>query len=508
MNFKTLTDLIHRRTGLEVPDAAPYFEQMTVQRLQELGCQDINDYVALLRARGVDDPEWAIAIQNATNRLTHFLRDEEQLAAAISLATAARALHGQAPVRIWSAGCSTGEEPYTLAILALEVGLEATVLGTDINPLVLRVAKHGVFSEWALRRVPGDIRSRHFKLVQPGTYEIRRHVAERVSFTTNNLVKDEPPTNLYGNHWHLILCRNVLIYYKEETIRTVVSRFSRALAPHGFLALGASETLAQRQLPLRPYLAFGRVVYGRSEDREPSLSVLPEVQDLTDRGRRRSSRPAKDPAPASETKTPATAAQLGGRQPLRSNAAPRDDESAEIPELPASYLQIQDSLLRCLEENRSDAVLEALKEVVRSNPDDIHARLSLGHVLLREHDFEEARTQYEAAIALDDVVAEGHFFLGLLNRKARQPEQAMTSLRRAVFLEPEFWLASYLLGITAKRLGEKALSNSEMRRTRDLLTSSRGTLPLITHPLFHSSFLEDADEVLQAALEALREGEI
>lgn len=490
MNFEPLVDLIRLRTGVEVPSPAPQFEQAVGQRLLELKCPSVAEYVSLLTTKGLAEHEWSVAINFATNRLTHFMRDEEQIEAAMALAVHARQLHNATPVRIWSAGCSTGEEPYSLVILALEAGLEVQVVATDVNPLVIDSARRGRFAAWTLRRVPEGLRQRYFDEVTPNTFKVKREVAERVLFRVNNLVTDTTP-ELAGEHqWHMVICRNVLIYYCEETIARILLKMSRAIEPCGFLVLGASETVAQRRLPLTPCLAFGRIVYGSPTSGTSSvrLQKLPSVNDLSERGSRSNvpeslRSPGRVPAP-----------NVAHAEPI--------DESAHA-ELPESYLQIQDALLQCLENNRTSAVLEALQGVVDSNPDDIHARLSLGHMHLREHRFDEARLHYEAALSLDDCVAEPHFFLGLLYKKLRQPDKAIDALRRTVFLEPTFWAATYLLATTAQRHGQLELSRLEFQRTADLLESSRGSLPLLTHPLFHTQFLEPAAEVLRSAREAL-----
>ncbi|MEN9581918.1 MAG: hypothetical protein RJA70_4927 [Pseudomonadota bacterium] len=484
-HFQSLVTLIHQRTGIEVPSPSPQFEQGVRQRLKDLGT-DLEAYVETLKAREISSDEWLLAVQNATNRLTHFMRDDEQLHSAIRLAVDAQKTHGAKPVQVWSAGCATGEEPYTLAILGMEAGLDIEVLGTDVNKLALDVAKRGLFAAWALRRVTPELRRRYFDETDTGTFQVRKAVQDRVQFEHNNLVLTPAPFGRNGASWHAIICRNVLIYYKDQTIEKILLKMSANLAPCGFLVLGASETVAQRRLPLRPCLAYGRIVYGALADHPAGLRTLRSVQDLSDKG-------SRSIMPAS----------------LRAMSAPppqmvlRPSDSGEMAHaaLPESYLQIQEVLLQCLETDHAHAALEALSSVVRSSPRDICARLSLGHMYLREHRFLEAQAQYEAALECDDSVAEAHFFLGLVLRKTRQTEAAVASFRRAVFLEPGFWSATFLLGTTARRVGHVELARSEYRRTLDLLDSAAAPIQLVTHPLFHAQFL-DPVEVVRAACEA------
>ncbi len=200
---------------------------------------------AALARRVVDRDQVAIAalVEHAAVLETAFWRHPEQL---VALARVASSRPG--PVRIWSAGCATGEEPYSVAIALLEAGRRAggdTILATDVSARGLEAARAATYGARALRRLPPGIADRW---LEPGT---RRRVAPEpralVGFERHNLVRDPPPATA---PFDAVLCRNVLIYFTPETAASVLYRLVAALVPGGLLVLGPVELPLARGLEL------------------------------------------------------------------------------------------------------------------------------------------------------------------------------------------------------------------------------------------------------------------
>lgn len=190
----------------------------------------------VLARRVVDRDPAAIAtlVEHAAVLETAFWRHPEQLEA---VASAVSARPG--PVRIWSAGCATGEEPYSVAIALLEAGRHDAgdrILATDVSMRALDAARAATYADRALRRLPFDVAERW---LLPGK---RRRVAPGaralVAFQQHNLVRDPPPA---GAPFDVVLCRNVLIYFEPETAAAVLDRLVGALVPGGLLVLGPVE---------------------------------------------------------------------------------------------------------------------------------------------------------------------------------------------------------------------------------------------------------------------------
>jgi chemotaxis protein methyltransferase CheR len=148
-------------------------------------------------------------------------------------------------IRIWSAGCSSGEEPYSIAMLLAESGYydraAFEIFASDINQQVLAKARRGHYRESAFRATDGPLRDKYFNRNEDGSWHIHDDIRNRVSFGRLNLY-DEPRVSLLG-HLDVIFCRNVIIYFDDQSKKVVVSNFFNRLTDNGYLLLGHSESL-------------------------------------------------------------------------------------------------------------------------------------------------------------------------------------------------------------------------------------------------------------------------
>jgi chemotaxis protein methyltransferase CheR len=475
---------VRERTGLEVPKPSPQFDMAVKERMRRLGHASEADYVNFLRGLRSDAEEWLQIIDAGTNRLTHFFRDDEQLQISCDLLQEMAVMKGGRPLQVWSAGCSTGEEPYSMVMLAHLQGVVVNVCGSDINELALAVARRGVYANWSLRDVPEPIRKQCFISADGGSYEVKGWVRDRTSFRQHNLIQDPVLPALFGSGWDLIICRNVTIYYSESVVASLLRRLEASLVETGVLILGASETVSGRDVALSPKMAAGRVVYTPSRSR----NCVPALTS-----------PPSEPVPAS----------VAPESIPHSIECPSERYSKTLPpEAPAlaSYAQIREQLVEAMTSGNVSECLVMLQEVVEKHAHDVLANLTLGHLHLMLNDYEHALRRYEAVVKIEPTLPEAHYFVGLTLRKQRKYAEALPAFRRAVFLEPTFWCASYQLGAMALRVGKRALQVQEWRRTLDLLTTGEGTLPLISHPCFCNAFLVPASEVIAMCQTALHRG--
>jgi len=246
-DLRRLADLLHERGGLVLRDGQLGGLEAALRRLDpDLGPAD------LLGAR---DVAWRTAtidalIDATTVKETFFLRHLDELAdvdwPALSAGAAAQ---GRRAVRVWSAGCATGEEAYTLALLAAEAGdVAVDVLGTDIAPSALTHARRGVYGARSLRLLGEDRRARWIEPHDRGG--VVGHALRRpVRFAVHNLVADPTPPTGEGP-FDLVVCRNVLIYFDAATVARTIARLRSAVTPTGTLVVGTADRLSE--LPARP----------------------------------------------------------------------------------------------------------------------------------------------------------------------------------------------------------------------------------------------------------------
>lgn len=245
-DYRLLRDLVNERLGVYYgPDSRTSLERRLRERLAVRGLTSFGDYYQLLKFGNAPD-EWDEAAELLTTHETYFFREEYQLRAFRDELLPRFASENKARRRLhlWSAGCSTGEEAYTIAILVLESGLfdgwEVRVYGSDVSRQCIAAARRGVYSPASFRATPEDLQKRWFKPTEGGL-GVSDRVRALCHFGQMNLLDDER-TQLIGRV-DAVFCRNVLIYFDAPTRRRVIDMFHARLAPGGVLLLGHSESL-------------------------------------------------------------------------------------------------------------------------------------------------------------------------------------------------------------------------------------------------------------------------
>ncbi|ORJ63344.1 CheR family methyltransferase [Geothermobacter hydrogeniphilus] len=247
--FRLLRDYVYQYCGLHFSEESKYIlEKRLARRLQHHRLKSFKDYYYLLRYNSSKDQELTELINLLTTNETYFFREDFQLKSfteeIIPEICRRKEQEGNRRLRIWSAGCSTGEEPYTIAMLLLEKpelrDWQIDIIGTDISQQVLKVARRGLYGENSFRSTEESYRRKYFRS-QDGKWLIDDRVKKLVTISHLNLF-DAPRVSLLGK-MDVIFCRNVIIYFDLAAKRRVIETFHRRLQPQGFLLLGHSESL-------------------------------------------------------------------------------------------------------------------------------------------------------------------------------------------------------------------------------------------------------------------------
>jgi len=258
--FLRIRDFVYARSGIYIQESKKYLVENRLQRrIRELHISGFEEYIDLVeRTAGAERNNLFNLI---TTRETSFFR-EPLLLDAFNRELLPRVLEKKrgAPVRIWSAGCSTGEEPYTLGMYLLERRGAASgvpILGSDISSDALASARRAVYGEYSLRNIPPGLRSKYFAPVEDGM-ALSPEVRRLVRFEEINLVDERRVRLVQG--MDVVFCRNVMIYFDEAVKRKVASLFWGALNPGGFLFVGrqgCGEVSLRRFRTCEPHLACG-----------------------------------------------------------------------------------------------------------------------------------------------------------------------------------------------------------------------------------------------------------
>jgi chemotaxis protein methyltransferase CheR len=248
--FRMFCELLKSHCGLHFgPDSRFLVEKRLLRRLQELEMGSFSAYHYHLGQDAHGPEELARVIDELTTNETYFFRELKQLDALIheivpEILARSRGSRSTRAVSIWSAGCSSGEEPYTITMMALEAGLEPgrdmRVYGSDISRAMLKKARRGVYRNASFRETPDALRDRYF-MEKDGLWRISDEVKRNVDLIHLNLL-DEDKLSLLGT-MDVVLCRNVIIYFDAVTKKRVIRTFHDTLRPGGYLLLGHSESL-------------------------------------------------------------------------------------------------------------------------------------------------------------------------------------------------------------------------------------------------------------------------
>jgi chemotaxis protein methyltransferase CheR len=249
--LQQISERIERGTGLHFTrERFADLERGLAQSAREVGCHNARTYAESLLNRNLHAADIETLAGSLTIGETHFFRDPSAFTffeTTLLPELIASHRHGGRRLRLWSAGCATGEEPYSLAILLHRLlpdlaDWQITILGTDINPKVLAKAASGIYTEWSFRDTPAWVKPRYFTARPDNRYEIQPWIKRMVSFACLNLAEESYPSLLNNtNAMDIIICRNVLLYFALARIPQVVQRFHRALIEGGQLVLGAVE---------------------------------------------------------------------------------------------------------------------------------------------------------------------------------------------------------------------------------------------------------------------------
>jgi len=245
--FRLLRDQIYKRTGMWFADSSKYLLQKRLSpRARELNFDSFQKYFYFLQYDPRAESEFDQIYDLVTTNETYFFREPAQLTAFVDeIVPDILSKKPIKKVRVWSAGCSSGEEPYSIAILLQEAGwyerAAFEIFASDINQQVLQKARRGQYRESAFRSTEASLRDRYFTREADTSWKIKDEVRNRVSFGRLNLY-DEARVSLLG-HLDIIFCRNVIIYFDDSSKRVVVTNFYNRLIDGGYLLLGHSESL-------------------------------------------------------------------------------------------------------------------------------------------------------------------------------------------------------------------------------------------------------------------------
>jgi chemotaxis protein methyltransferase CheR len=430
-------------------------------------------------------------VQTLTNKETFFFREGHHFEALHheilpALLAPDRPRH---PLRVWSAGCATGEEPYSLAITLLEYRarhgfFEAEILATDIDEAALRVAQRGCYGQRSLRLVPDEARRRYFRPQGESGEEqgwcILPEAAALVTFRRYNLADQDPPAGAAG--FDLIFCRNVSIYFHPAARDRLNARLAAALRPGGYLFVASAETMGHNQGRLK-LVSLGNTFLFRKQ--APTTRPAPGLAPG-----------ARGPASRMPAAAPLGARQRRDATPVearRTAAASRPADPVDGSEPRAGSDPMREAV-RAFGRQEFEVALAHLERLGDAQRERLDVRCLRAAIFLQRAELQEAERLCQEVLARDPWHADAHFMLGLTHRQRGRLEAAVQALKQAIYLQPGHRDAHFFLAETYRSLGLAAQARHEYENTLNILAdAAQGR----DEPAFHLTGL--ADEKLRHA---------
>lgn len=421
-SFAGLSKLISERTGLRVEGRdGGALRKIVAARMSRHGFSSTEQYMRLLES---DDGESRREREELIVLLTvgesYFFRDKGQfeLLRSIILPRLVKRRKSERTLRVWSAGCAAGEEPYSLAMLIHETfsnlqDWRVMIVGTDIKKEFLEKARKGIYGAWSFRMAMEGMRERYFT-ERDGRFELDPRIKDMVTFRRGDLVNDvfpEPGGEL--RDMDLILCRNVFIYYDRKTVASIVEKMAGALKEGGYLITGHWELFSSPS-GLRPRMFPESLAYERVKKDVPA-EFKPYYPAPA----------AKDPA------WPGPAAVL-----------PRPVAPTDAKETAQTFISV-DSAEELFKNGAYREAVQNLKAVLAIDPADFRSLILIAsaHANLGEHD--QAVDYLRRAIKMDRLSVEPYYLLAHIAEEKGDREEAVENLRKVIYLEPSA-VAAYL----------------------------------------------------------------
>ncbi len=269
--FARFCSFFYRHTGIQFNEQKRYFVERRVQdRIRATGSEGFRDYFSLMRFESAGQ-ELQHLVNAMTVNETYFFREDYQFAALTGAVLPYLAKRRQRPIRIWSLPCSTGEEPYSVAIAILEDwadadGHDIEIYASDIDSGVLEQARAGIYGERALHRLSTPLRARYFASLPDHRFRVHEGIRASIDFSLVNAIDPRSMARYRG--MDVVFCRNMLIYFDDLSRRQTVEAIYENLAPGGFVFLGHSESMSRMSSLFQPCKVGDSIVYQKPLDGE------------------------------------------------------------------------------------------------------------------------------------------------------------------------------------------------------------------------------------------------
>jgi chemotaxis protein methyltransferase CheR len=427
--FQSFRDLVHETAGIFLEDSKLDSLRISlVARATRLGLATFGEYLDVLKT---DSGEFNELLNLVTINETSFFRFPQQFES-LGNHVLPEILEGKLSsnrhLRVWSAGCSTGEEPYTIAMALQEAGVEGLgwqthVLGTDVSTKALARAREGLYPAKAVAGLSPELVGHYFE-AEDGKFRVGPSARRVVDFQYHNLVREPYPIEMMSG-LDIIFCRNVTIYFRIDSTRRVVHNFFRSLNPGGYLFIGHSETLSGVSDEFEPVEAGDVFLYRKPRERR-TFSVPVTPVSAADAGGATS---------ATIRRRPAAVAGEDGRG------------SKKLVELLAEASTL-------FAERHPEKVLALVDEILTMDPNNATAHVLAAHAYADMGNYDASLAACDRGLAINPLLPVARYILGLIYQRQGDTLRAVSEFKKTIYIDQDFALAHLNLGTIHKARGE------------------------------------------------------
>lgn len=389
----SIANLVAERIGL-MPAKALH------DAIEEVGADNLGGLARALETSDEGSPAWQGILRALMIGETYFFRQRAQLNWLRQVIIPDLLKRHSNSMTLWSAGCATGEEVYSLAITLFENTLNLQrsnihLIGSDVNRASLDAARRGLYRDWSFRHTDASMREQYFERVESGS-QIKSFIRQMVTFTPNNLITGTPINKL-----DVISCCNVLLYLHDKAIQQVEDHFFEALAPGGWLLLGQAETIRTERGRWLTHFYPGGVAYQKPVDAVRNRIVYHQTQ---------STQPAAPPKAETEP------------------------------------LSMYDEAVALLRAKQTEAAENILRRILANQINDSRAHTLLGCILANRRQIADAHAELDAALNENPLQADAHYLKGMLYLESHQPAAAEDAFKSALYCQKGHPLTAIILG--------------------------------------------------------------
>ena len=489
--IELFSQLILTETGLSIrPQDYSNLCQKVLSRVKALKLPDPQAYLKLLQSETVASrQEWKRLIPLITTIESYFFRDQGQihLLKTVILPELIESRKRTKQLKIWSAGCSTGEEPYSLSILLQQLlpdwdNWNILILATDVNEEALSKARQGVYSAWSFRMVDPELRAQYFRN-QGQDWKINSVTHHSVQFFNLNLVKDPYylPNYKTIQDLDLIICRNVFVYFEKSYITQVMKKFCDALKPGGYLITGHAELQAQDYSELYQAKIFPEsIVYQKPQNAWLAKQLLENQQflSLNHQGKGDIANLltlSLTPSPPLLNQDLSKNSNSGFTSPSPSPAYPiapaKFSDPSRLSEPSQTLKQQLEEAQKCFKNKQYKTAIQKLEKLFKTYSNHFEINYLLAQCYANLGQYEPAKIYCQKALELNSLSKLPYYLLLQIAQEREDLEGAKLLSKRIIYLDPSSIPAYLELASIYEQEGDQIRANKMYRTTLELLRS-------------------------------------